>query len=424
MFTVDELEWFSRNAYNLALKNTSTWDLRCVIRMLNSCVQIIEYFPGDYSRENMVDLALKMLFSRFIISSALVSLARVQDHVEQQKRDYTDMRHHVAAFDKGVVDLLSESQRRATLVAMKMKNRPGVLAQQPQQQETSCLLDQQSKLDIGRKLTTLLVFDFEAALALGQWDDLGGIVAKVKEVHREAQGEKKANLVVPFQAMADCLLRAASEATGGVGVGVGVGGGGRMNGQGKFTLPFFFYLSFPFSALSLPILYRSLCLHYFLVEVYHTDTWQLTVLYSTMRKLVNELWLLETFDAVKLAKYTRCLFQATLPLDDTLAMNLLEEACRKARELREVSCRSLSRLVVELGGFSPWLFSLLNLSLSLICLCLLSLEQHKLQLLARRGTRMDGHDVLQPRHRLLRRSRDGKVSSMGYQGHRAGSLLS
>jgi len=61
------------------------------------------------------------------------------------------------------------------------------------------------------------------------------------------------------------------------------------------------------------------------------------VLYSTMRKIVNEIWVLESFDAVKLAKYTRCLFQATLPLDDGLAMRLLEEACSKARELREVS---------------------------------------------------------------------------------------
>ncbi|KAH6613486.1 meiosis protein SPO22/ZIP4 like-domain-containing protein [Chaetomium tenue] len=58
-------------------------------------------------------------------------------------------------------------------------------------------------------------------------------------------------------------------------------------------------------------------------------------LYSTMRKIVNEIWVLENFDAVKLAKYTRCLFQATLPLDDALAMRLLDEACDKARELRE-----------------------------------------------------------------------------------------
>lgn len=56
-----------------------------------------------------------------------------------------------------------------------------------------------------------------------------------------------------------------------------------------------------------------------------------------MRKIVNEIWDLENFDAVKLAKYTRCLFQATLPLDDTLAMKLLQEACGKARELHQVS---------------------------------------------------------------------------------------
>lgn len=55
-----------------------------------------------------------------------------------------------------------------------------------------------------------------------------------------------------------------------------------------------------------------------------------------MRKIVNEIWVLESFDAVKLAKYTRCLFQATLPLDDGLAMRLLDEACCKARELRQV----------------------------------------------------------------------------------------
>ncbi|KAM7204837.1 Meiosis protein SPO22/ZIP4 like domain containing protein [Rhypophila sp. PSN 637] len=283
LFTVDELEWFSRNAYNLALKNTSTWDLRCVIRLLNACVEIIGYFPDGYSGEHTVDLSLKMLFSRFIMSSALISLARVQDDVEQQRKDYEEMRKHVAKFDEGLVALLADSERYSKLI-----NRPGLPFGQEEKLEERCL-DPQCKLDMGRKLATLLVFDFEAALALGKWDDLGGIVAKIKGMERP--GEKKANMVVPFQAMADCLLRAAADApVGGMGVPVGGGpiGGERINGQ---------------------------------------------VLYSTMRKLVNEIWLLETFDAVKLAKYTRCLFQATLPLDDTLAMNLLDEACKKAREL-------------------------------------------------------------------------------------------
>ncbi|KAK4245326.1 meiosis protein SPO22/ZIP4 like-domain-containing protein [Corynascus novoguineensis] len=59
------------------------------------------------------------------------------------------------------------------------------------------------------------------------------------------------------------------------------------------------------------------------------------VLYATMRKIIDEIWVLERFDAVKMAKYTRCLFQATLPLDDGLALQLLDEACSKAKGLRE-----------------------------------------------------------------------------------------
>ncbi|KAK0732676.1 meiosis protein SPO22/ZIP4 like-domain-containing protein [Apiosordaria backusii] len=231
LFTIDELEWFSRNSYNLALKNTTTWDLRYIVRMLTSCVKIIGYFPSDMGSSHVVEIALKMLFSRFIISSALVSLARAEDNVAKQLEEYTSMREHVLAFDTDLPELLPQ-------------------------------LDEHSREDMLRKHATLLTFDFEAAVVLEAWDDLGGIVQR-------AVGCRS---VTAFQAMADSLLRA------------------RAPGQ---------------------------------------------VLYSTMRKLVNEIWVLEAFDAVKLAKYTRCLFQATLPVDDGLAMKLLEEACGKARELRE-----------------------------------------------------------------------------------------
>ncbi|KAK0674422.1 meiosis protein SPO22/ZIP4 like-domain-containing protein [Cercophora samala] len=231
LFTVDELEWFSRNSYNLALKNTTVWDLRYIVRMLTSCVNIIGHFPSDIGGSQLVEIALKMLFSRFIIASALVSQARAEDNVTTQLENYATMREHVLAFDTDLPELLPQ-------------------------------LDEHSREDMLRKHATLLTFDFEAAVVLEAWDDLGGIVQR-------AVGCKS---VVAFQAMADSLLRA------------------RAPGQ---------------------------------------------VLYSTMRKLVNEIWALEAFDAIKLAKYTRCLFQATLPVDDGLAMKLLEEACGKARELRE-----------------------------------------------------------------------------------------
>lgn len=246
LFDVGELEWFTRNAYNLALKNTTTWDLRCVVRMLISCVNIIGHFPFD--RGPLLDLSQKRLFARFIISSALVSLARTNDNNEKQKRDYLALRTHIMSFDTELVEHLPS-------------------------------LDQGSRDELVRKHAVLLTFDFGAAVALRQWDDLGGIV----------QRASLCQSIETYQCMADCLLR------------------GQAPGQSKFA------------------------------PQYSTVISDRTALYSTMRKIINEIWALETFDAMKLSKYTRCLFQATLPLDDGLAMNLLGEACSKARELSEVS---------------------------------------------------------------------------------------
>lgn len=173
LFTVDELEWFSRNAYNLALKNTATWELRCVVRILGACVNIIGHFPSDIGSK--VDLSLKTLFSRFVIASALVALARTQDNVEKQRQDYSAMREHVAAFDNELPEYLPQ-------------------------------VDEQSREDMLRKQATLLAFDFEAAIALQQWDDLGGVVQRVVPCRN----------ITALQVMADSLLRAQAPGQGSV----------------------------------------------------------------------------------------------------------------------------------------------------------------------------------------------------------------
>lgn len=165
LFTIDELEWFSRNAYNLALKNTATWELRSIVRMLNACVNIISHFPSGIG--STVELSLKTLFSRFVIASALVSLARTQDNVEKQLHDYSAMRKHIAAFDNEFPEYLPQ-------------------------------LDEPSRNDMVRKHAALLAFDFEAAIALKQWDDLGCIVQRAVSCKN----------ITAFQAMADSLLRA------------------------------------------------------------------------------------------------------------------------------------------------------------------------------------------------------------------------
>lgn len=177
LFTADELQWFSSNSYNLALKNTANWELRSIVRMLTACVNIISYFPSDIGSQ--VDLSLKILFSHFVISSALVALARTEDDVEKQRQDYAAMRKHVAAFEGELPEYLPQ-------------------------------LDEQSRGDMLQKHATLLAFDFEAAITLHQWDDLGRIVQRAVPCES----------ITALQAMADSLLRA------------------RAPGQGMNTAPF------------------------------------------------------------------------------------------------------------------------------------------------------------------------------------------
>lgn len=171
LFSVDELEWFSRNAYNLALKNTAVWELRCVVKMLTACVNIIGHFPPDIGSK--VELSLKLLFSHFVIASALVALARAHDNVEKQRQDYTAMRKHIMAFDNELPEYLPQ-------------------------------LDERSRDDMLRKHATLLAFDFEAAVALKLWDDLGSVVQRAVPCRN----------ITSFQAMADSLLRAQAPGQG------------------------------------------------------------------------------------------------------------------------------------------------------------------------------------------------------------------
>jgi hypothetical protein len=155
------------------MKNAEMWDLRQVIQVLTSCVDLIGHYPKDLSSEVLEDLSLKSLFCHFIISSALVGLARCGDHVEQQLQDYLVLRRHVASFDSQLLSM-----------------RDG--------------MDDASKRDMHQKLATMLCFDFEAAAGLKKWEEMEEIVRKAKDCGN----------VTAFQAMADCLLRSDASGTG------------------------------------------------------------------------------------------------------------------------------------------------------------------------------------------------------------------
>ncbi|OHE93556.1 hypothetical protein CORC01_11153 [Colletotrichum orchidophilum] len=146
LFTIKELDWFCQNAYNLGLKHSDSWDVRHLIRLYNSCLAIAAHYPIDLPAEAASDLAFRTMFCDFIAAAALVSLARTEDNIEQQLQHYLVMRRHVVAYNAALEKQMSNG------------------------------LDKRLKSDLTAKLATLMVFDFEAAMALKKVDDLGCII--------------------------------------------------------------------------------------------------------------------------------------------------------------------------------------------------------------------------------------------------------
>ncbi|KAI0008433.1 meiosis protein SPO22/ZIP4 like-domain-containing protein [Xylariaceae sp. FL0662B] len=212
LFTVEELDWFCKNAYNLALKNTQTWSLAQIVRLFQCCLAIIAQYPRDLPVDSSKDLSLRGMFCNFIMATARIALARSEDNVETQLQHYLLMRGNIKSFDAEL-----ESQLKT--------------------------LDEISKYDLQDKLSILLVFDFEGA---------------------------SCRKISTYQAMADCTLRSQS-----------------LPGQ---------------------------------------------VLYTTLRKIINEVYSLDHFNLEKLAKYMRCLLKATLSSEPEYPLKIIEETSKLDQE--------------------------------------------------------------------------------------------
>ncbi|KAL6357454.1 hypothetical protein LRP88_07621 [Fusarium phalaenopsidis] len=210
--------------------------LRPLIRVFSACLVFIECYPQDISSENSADLQLMAMRCHFVMAAAIVSKARTEDKVDEALQRYLEVRQHVAVFDG-----LFEKHFQDTLAARNAR----------------------VYTDLTAKMSTLFVFDFEGAICLKNWDDLGQIIRKA----RVCKDEKM------YKAMGDCLL--------------------RSNASGN-------------------------------------------VVYTNLRLIINEIFALEQFDNQRLAKYLRCMFQAVLPLDDSLALQVVEQALQIARECSQM----------------------------------------------------------------------------------------
>lgn len=165
LWTAHELEWFSKNSYNFAVKNINTWNPQHSVRILVCCVAFIDAYPQDISEQVAEDLALKKMLCEFAVSIALTSLARGADIIENQLQIYMTLRQHVESFDNQLQERLEK-------------------------------LEAGPAQDLLQKLGLLVTFDFEAACQLKAWDSLGEIILKA-EVCKSMK---------VYEVIADCIL--------------------------------------------------------------------------------------------------------------------------------------------------------------------------------------------------------------------------
>lgn len=143
-FTVAELDWFSRNSYNLALKHCTSWDPAFTRRMIDCCISLIDLYPKDLESNVLENLALRKLLSLFLAGSLSVAMARQEERYETQLQLYLDVRKRVGVFRS-------------------MSERLGKMGEA-------------AKEDLSHKFTSLLAYDFEAAARLKAWDSLQEII--------------------------------------------------------------------------------------------------------------------------------------------------------------------------------------------------------------------------------------------------------
>ncbi len=165
LFDITELDWFSKNAYNLALTHATDWAPRKVLRILQSCITLIGLYPHEIDEQASNDLSLRLIFCHFLAAVLLISLARAEDNVEVQLQDYLSIRKNVHSFD--------------TILQLKLAK-----------------LENGPAEDLVKKLSILLAYDFEAAVRLKKWDDLSEIILK----------SNICKSIKLYELMSDCIL--------------------------------------------------------------------------------------------------------------------------------------------------------------------------------------------------------------------------
>jgi hypothetical protein len=121
MFTQQEIEWFSKTAYNFALKNITEILPEYLLRLLRAAIGLVELLRTLEVDDNQHEVLNRLLLCHFLASCASLTLARAEDNIELSLQHYCEVERHASRFHELWTILSGESDDFAGSAAMHAK---------------------------------------------------------------------------------------------------------------------------------------------------------------------------------------------------------------------------------------------------------------------------------------------------------------
>lgn len=174
VFDIKELDWFSRNGYNLGLRGIVEWSPATTLRIFNACTGFTRLYPEDIEASKFAEIIRIRLLCFYLCAALCTEIARMADNLESKLQHYLLTRNHVENFRV----LLGEWSRRM----------------------------EHGLDDIKDKLDILLPFDFEGAVMLKNWEVLGQLIDETILLDKDTILGVMADIVVSSGAPENIIL--------------------------------------------------------------------------------------------------------------------------------------------------------------------------------------------------------------------------
>lgn len=174
IFTTPELEWFSKNAYNLSLKFCTEMRPENLVRLLNICIEFIKILKERGQLSTQGDFCLRLVFCAFLAACTYTILARAEDDIEKCLQYYREARKHSKEFRLAAAEGIER-------------------------------LSGSAQADIISKHFQIVKLELEAVLKLSKWEELDDLFDQCWKYKSSDHYETLADLVLVIHS---CVVKA------------------------------------------------------------------------------------------------------------------------------------------------------------------------------------------------------------------------